>query len=93
MGIEVETSDIIFQMIRDLAAPGSVGLLGWWLSGRFRKTEELARKAAEEVEVKTEVTMEKHEVIDQKRHEENLRNFNDIRVILARSGLNGPKRG
>jgi hypothetical protein len=62
----------------------AVGTLGWWLSGRFRAVE----KATQE-------TIEKHEQIDQRRHDENLGNFNDIRVILARNGINGGpyKRG
>ena len=93
MSIEVAATDILVQAVRDIAAPGSVGLLGWWLSGRFRHTEEVARLAAEKVEAKTELAIEHHEVVDQSRHEENLKNFSDIRVILARYGLNGKHRG
>jgi hypothetical protein len=87
------TSEVIFQAIRDIAAPGSVGLLGWWLSGRFRKTEEIARVAADKVEAKTEAMIEKHEIVDQGRHEENLKNFYDIKVRLARAGINGDHKG
>ena len=57
---------------------GAVGTLGWWLSGRFRAVE---RTTAE--------TIAKHELIDQRRHEENLENFSDIRISLARHGING----
>ena len=52
---------------------GAVGSLGWWLSGRFRSVEKA-----------TADTIFRHEAIDQARHEENQRRFEDINVQLAR---------
>ena len=89
MAVEIAAPDVVIAAVRELAAPGSVGILGWWLSGRFRRTETLAREAAEKVEEKTEEAIQRHEMVDQGRHEENIKNFGEIRIILARSGLNG----
>ena len=54
--------------------------LGWWLSGRFRKTENIHREM-----------LAAHELRDQERHEENLGRFSKISVALAQLGhKNGP---
>lgn len=53
----------------------AVGVLGWWLSGQFRATEEKARDA---------LTL--HEALDNKRHEDTLLNFGRVYVALARKG-------
>ena len=70
-------SEVIIALIAAAGSSwGAVGTLGWWLSGRFRA-----------VEYATAATIEKHEQIDQQRHEENLENFAKIRVSLARRGI------
>jgi hypothetical protein len=72
-------SQIAFGLVTAAASSwAAVGTLGWWLSGRFRA-----------VEKSTADTIAKHEVIDQNRHDENLRNFQRIFVKLARHGING----
>jgi hypothetical protein len=55
--------------------PAAVAALGWWLSGRFRNIERT--QAA---------VLYAHENEDQKRHEENLLRFSDIKEALARLG-------
>jgi len=66
-----------------LASFSSVASLGWWLSGQFRK-----------VEMKTEETINKHEKVDQQRHDENLRNFQRIYMAMSRARLfNGEQEG
>ena len=52
-----------------------IGGLGWWLSGRFRKTEERLDKKLDD-----------HEDQDARRHEENLSRFEKIHIALARMG-------
>ena len=54
---------------------GSIGGLGWWLSGQFRK-----------VEKGQEIILDAHETKDQERHEQNLERFRGISVALARLG-------
>ena len=71
------------------ATPTAVFCLGWWLSGQFRKVETTAREAAEKVELKTQQVIEHHEEIDQERHKENVENITQIKLILARNGMNG----
>lgn len=73
------------------ASYSAIAVLGWWLSGRFRRVEEEARKEAERVALKADEAIQRHEIIDQQRHEENLRNFQKIFVSLARNGLNGDR--
>jgi hypothetical protein len=53
----------------------AVGVLGWWLSGQFRQTEEKARAALAD-----------HEALDNRRHEDTLMNFGRVYVALARKG-------
>ena len=54
---------------------GTIGGLGWWLSGRFRR-----------IEVSNATMLDTHETKDQERHEENLERFSKISVALARLG-------
>jgi len=56
----------------------SAGFLGWWLSGRFRRVEDIQRAALDE-----------HETKDERRHEDNLRRFEKMAVSLARLGNGG----
>ena len=96
MPIETVAPDLAVQLVRDLAAPGSVGVLGWWLSGRFRKTEERADKKAEAVAAAAKDAIDDHEIIDRVRHAENKNSLkeisekvSDISLTLARNGING----
>ena len=100
----------IVKLILAIVTPGGVAGLGWWLHGVIRNTEDKARLAAESVAVvakrgiesvaaKAEAQLDKHEAEDQRRHEENLGNFDkardlmqDILIRLARAGINGPSR-
>lgn len=56
----------------------SIACLAWWLAGRFRAVENIARE-----------TLDAHEEKDQLRHEENLKRFGDISVRLAEMRRNG----
>ncbi len=86
----------VTRLFLDAGGPAAVAALGWWLSAKFRKTEEAARVAAESVANKTQSIVEHHEAIDQSRHRENLSNFKELRhdiqtilIRLARAGING----
>jgi hypothetical protein len=57
------------------ASTSSAAGLGWWLSGRFRKTENFHREL-----------LSSHEKEDASRHEDNLERFRLISVALARLG-------
>lgn len=65
----------IEALIAALVSLGSVAGLGWWLRGEFRKVE----KAQSNI-------LDVHEEKDQKRHEENLDRFAQIKIALARLG-------
>lgn len=54
----------------------AVGILGWWLSGQFRKVEQTAAAA-----------LASHEKLDNERHEQSLMNFGRVYVALARKGF------
>jgi len=72
----------------------AVGTLGWWLSGQFRRVEQRAAEIAERVAIKAELTIKEHEVLDQRRHDENMGNFQRIFMALARAKLiNGSSGG
>jgi hypothetical protein len=73
------------------ASYSAIAVLGWWLSGRFRRVEDEARKEAEKVAIKADEAIQRHELVDQRRHDENLANFQKIFVSLARNGLNGDR--
>lgn len=70
-------------IIAGLTAAGTIiltgGAFGWkardWLAKQFSETRSSFFEKIEE-----------HEQVDQKRHEENLQRFSDIRVELARQG-------
>ena len=108
MAIADTTSELeVVKLILAIITPGGVAGLGWWLHGVIRNTEEKARIAAENVAVvarqgiesvaaKAEAQLDKHEAEDQRRHEENLGNFEkgrdvmqEILVRMARAGING----
>lgn len=59
----------------------AIGSLGWWLSGRFRA-----------VEKSTAELVDRHEAVDQNRHEDNLRQFANIQIMLAGYGIDGRNR-
>lgn len=65
----------ILQFFLEAGGPAAVGGLGWWLSNRFRASEELQRKA-----------LAAHEEKDMERHEQNLERFETISVELATLG-------
>lgn len=54
---------------------GAVFGLGWWLSGRFRKIENIQRTKVEELAEIQRRQLQAHEDRDQERHEENLDRF------------------
>lgn len=88
--------DPVFRLFIDAGGPGAVAVLGWWLAGKFRKVEENARSYAEAIGDKAEAAIDRHEAIDQSRHEENLKNLkeingtiNSLQVRMARAGING----
>ena len=54
---------------------GAVGSLGWWLSGRFRAVEQ-----------KTADTIDQHEHVDNRRHEENLARFSELKIEITKLG-------
>lgn len=61
-----------------LTLGGLVWKLRDWLAHEFTAT----RKSFHEV-------IDAHEALDQRRHEENLERFTQVKVALARAGLNG----
>ena len=87
LGIGIEEK--VIQYFLSILSPAGIGGLAWWLSGRFRKAEVNAREHADKVADKAQEAIDKHEEIDERRHGENLKNFQKIFVALARSGLNG----
>ena len=73
----VEQAEEIMRAITAVASSGTAALgLGWWLSGRFRK-----------VEIKTEETIAKHELVDERRHMQNIEALEKIRLALAKAGM------
>ena len=91
--------DQIWSYILQAGGPAAVACLGWWLSGRFRSVEENSRKQAELVAEKAAETIDRHELVDQRRHRENQEaiketsdSVSDIKLILARNGINGKHR-
>lgn len=81
-------SDVVtFQTLAAIGTPlGSAILLGWWLSGRFRKVETSASVRINALEAATSLKIEglakisrdqlqAHEVRDQERHQENIDRF------------------
>lgn len=72
MGIE---TSIVNAALALFGSAASVAGLGWWLSGRFRSVENAQREM-----------LDRHEELDQSRHEENLGRFAEIKVALARLG-------
>ena len=71
----------------------AVGCLGWWLSTQFRNVELKAAQVAEQLALKAEETMERHEIIDQRRHEEARDNTQKIFIALTQLGWrNGPTK-
>jgi hypothetical protein len=98
MTAEVAATDLVFQAVRDITAPGAVGLLGWWLSGRFRKTEEradtkaesvalMAINAADKVAVMAKEGINDHEIIDRERHVENKEALKEISDKVSEMSL------
>lgn len=96
--------DLIVQAVREIAAPGSVGLLGWWLSGQFRKTEEradakvdavakIALDAAEKVAEIAKDAIHDHELIDQGRHAENKQSLKEINETVSDISLTLARNG
>ena len=65
---------------------GGIAWMGWWLSGRFRKVEVSQRALLDQSAKEHREQLDKHEELDQRRHEENLRRFEKISVSLARMG-------
>lgn len=76
------------ELITPLATLGSGAIIALvtayfkWQSHRFHALEDLARR----VETTTHQWLDTHELMDQKRHEENLYRFEKISVSLARLG-------
>lgn len=85
------SADVILEIIK-ASSPLAVAGLGWWLSGRFRKVEEAGNERLTKITDAFRSAIQDHERVDQKRHEENLGRFANIRVMLARAGLNGHER-
>lgn len=56
--------------------PVAIGGLAWWLAGRFRYIEKGYQSA-----------IDSHEAIDQKRHDQNLRALEKIRLVMAQAGI------
>lgn len=74
---------------------GVVSFYFKWLLGSFKRLETQVANAsttAAQVEINTRILLDKHEGMDQARHEENLYRFEKIAVALARLGsTNGTK--
>jgi hypothetical protein len=51
----------------------SVATLAWWLAGRFARVEQISSEM-----------LDRHELLDQRRHEENLGKFEQLNVRLTR---------
>jgi hypothetical protein len=67
--------DEIVRTALAAGGPTAIGMLAWWLSGRFR-----------EIELAYRDSLAAHEVKDQAWREENLARFESINVRLARLG-------
>ena len=68
---------------------GVVSLYFKWLLGSFKSLQNqvaAATNTAALVEKNTRILLDKHEDMDQSRHEENLHRFEKISVALARMG-------
>lgn len=73
---------------------GSVFVLGWWLSGRFRRQELAQRDRMDELADAQRKQLATHEDRDQERHEENLERFRTLSVSVAQLGAsNGSAKG
>ncbi len=67
---------------------------GFWtvlktISRKFEKQDEKREIKLSELEKNILSAFSKHEFLDQRRHEDNLVRFGDIRVILAKLGYKG----
>lgn len=81
--------------LAERAGPAIIAImgLGWWLSGRFRKSEERADSRIDKLADDTRLQLNEHENRDQFRHEENLRRFEKISVGLVKLGLTNGTHG
>lgn len=68
------------------SAIGGAATLAWWLSRQFSETRKGFYEALEKHRDTFSDKVDKHEQLDQDRHEENLGRFGSIQVALAKLG-------
>ena len=73
----------IVEVLKIVAAPGAVAVLGWWLRSQFAAVSTAAATALAEHEKMDVTRFDKIEEKSQERHEENLGRFETINTTLA----------
>jgi len=83
MAIEGETLTLVLTIGGAAASViAAAASLSWWLAAKFAEVRKMFYKV-----------LDAHEVLDQRRHEENLSRFERIHVALAQLGFRAGGQG
>lgn len=85
-----DSSSDIVEILKIVAAPGAIAVLGWWLRGQFAA---VAAASSTALKAHEDRDMQRFDTIEEKsheRHEANLGRFEQINTQLAQ--MNGARR-